>query len=60
MLNFWLPDYDCSVFENYGSPTLVTRLNIAPNMVDPISIKDSKSRLKMEIMDSLGLDAGVI
>ena len=29
----------------YGSPTRVTRLKAAPNMADPISIKDSVSSL---------------
>ena len=27
--------------KSYGSPTRVTRLKVAPNMADPISIKDS-------------------
>ena len=42
MLNYWFPVlttiFQCS--ENYGSPTRVTRLKVAPNMADPISIKD--------------------
>ena len=30
--------FQCS--KNYGSPTRVTSLKVAPNMADPISIKD--------------------
>ena len=33
------------VFQNYCSPTRVTRLKFVPNMADPISTKDSDSRL---------------
>ena len=33
--------------KNYGSPTRVTRLKVTPNMANPISIKDSDSRLKI-------------
>ena len=36
--------FQCS--KNYVSLTCVTRLKVAPNMADPISIKDSDSRLK--------------
>ena len=32
--------------KNYGSPTCVTRLKVAPNKADPIRIKDPDSRLK--------------
>ena len=32
--------------ENYGSPTSVTRLNVAPNMADPISLNEKKRLLK--------------
>ena len=48
MLNYQFPDtiFQCS--KNYGSPTRVTRLKIAPNMADPIKIKNSDSSLKME------------
>ena len=35
----------CQCSKNYISPTRVTRLQVAPNMVDPISIKDSVSSL---------------
>ena len=35
--------YQCS--KNYISPTRATRLKVAPNMADPISIKDSVSSL---------------
>ena len=40
MLNYWFLDY--RVPKNYGNPTRVTRLKVAPNMADPISIKDSR------------------
>ena len=38
------------MFQNYGSSTRVekVRLKVALNMADPISIKDSDSRLKGE------------
>ena len=41
-----LPSFESS--KNYGSPTRVTRLKVAPNMADPISIKDSDSSLKKQ------------
>ena len=44
MLSYQFEDYQCS--KNYGSPTRVTRLKIAPNVADPISIKDTDSHLK--------------
>ena len=31
--------------KNYGSPTRVTRLKVEPNLAEPISIKNSGSRL---------------
>ena len=31
--------------KNYGSPTLVTRLKVAPNMVDPISLNEKALNL---------------
>ena len=36
--------FQCS--KNCGSQTRVTRLKVAPNIVDSISIKDADSRLK--------------
>ena len=34
-------DYHLSVIQNYGSPTHVTMLKVAPNMADSISLKES-------------------
>ena len=34
------------MFQNYGNPTRVTRLKVAPNMADPTSMKHSVSNLK--------------
>ena len=31
--------FQCS--KNYGTPTLVTRLNVAPNMADPINLNEN-------------------
>ena len=31
-----------SVHKNYLSPTRVTRLNVAPNMADPIGLKENR------------------
>ena len=42
-------------FKNYGSPTLVTRSKDAPNMTDPISTKDSDSRLKGSSSEICGI-----
>ena len=42
MLNF---DFQTSIFQfskKYSIPTRVTKLKVAPNMADPISIKDSR------------------
>ena len=36
-------------FKHYGIPTRVTRLKIALNIADPISIKDSDSDLKLAL-----------
>ena len=33
-------------YNDYGSPTCVTRLKVTPNMADPFSIKNSDSRLR--------------
>ena len=44
MLKYWFPDYHLSVTQcskTYGNPTRVTRLKVAPNMADPISISKS-------------------
>ena len=41
------------MFQNDGSPTRVTRFKVAPNMADPISIKDTDSRLKGNVIESL-------
>ena len=38
ILSYSFLDYYLSVFQKYGSPTRVTRLNVAINMADPISI----------------------
>ena len=37
--------FQCS--KNFGSPTSVTRLKIAPNMADPTSMKHSVSSLEV-------------
>ena len=29
------------MFQNYGSPTSVTRLKVVPNMADPISLNEN-------------------
>ena len=42
MLNYEFKDYHLSVFQNYGSPTRVTRLKVAPNMADPISFNEKR------------------
>ena len=42
MLNYQFKDYNLSVFQNDGSPTLVTRLKVAPNMVDSISLNEKR------------------
>ena len=31
-------------FKSYGSPTRVTRLNVAPNMADPISPNEKRQK----------------
>ena len=38
-------DYHLSVFQNYGTPTRVTRLKVAPNMADPKRERSLKSIL---------------
>ena len=42
-----------SVSKSYGCPTHVTRLKVVQNMADPISIKDSDSRLKHPLQGHL-------
>ena len=42
--------FQCS--KNYGSLTHVTWFKVAPNMADPISIKDSDSRLNKHLLVS--------
>ena len=39
--------FQCS--KNHGSPTRVTMLKVTPNKADPISIKDSDSRLNLGV-----------
>ena len=50
MLSYWYPDYHLSVFQKLRYFQDVTRLKVAPNMADPISIKDSDSSLKNLIL----------
>ena len=43
MLNYWF-ELKTVVFQRskiYGTPTLVTRLKVAPNMADPISLNEN-------------------
>ena len=41
MLNYYSEDFHLPVFQNDGSPTHVTRLKVAVNMADPISMEKS-------------------
>ena len=54
MLNYWFPDYHLSVTQcskKYGSLTRVTRLKVAPNMADPISIKDPIKTVVLKVVN---------
>ena len=42
LLNLETIIFQCSI--NYGSPTRVTRLKVAPNMADPISLNKKKKK----------------
>ena len=42
MLNYDLKTIIFQCSKNYGSPTRVTRLKVAPNMADPISLNEKK------------------
>ena len=44
-INLKITIFQCS--KNCGSMTCVTRLKVAPNMADPISLEDSDRRLKL-------------
>ena len=49
--------FQCS--KNYGSLTHVTWFKVAPNMADPISIKDSDSRLNKHLLNLLALSSEI-
>ena len=40
IINIKTTIFKCS--KHYGSPTLVTRLKVAPNMADPISLNEKR------------------
>ena len=42
MLNYKFPDFYLSVFQKLRSLTPVTRLKIAPNMADPMSLNEKR------------------
>ena len=44
ILNYYLKTIIFQCSKNYGSPTRVTRLKVAPNMTDPISLNEKRSR----------------
>ena len=45
LLNYYFSGY-LSLLQNYGSPTRVIGIKDAPNVVDPISVKDTDNGLK--------------
>ena len=55
MLRYYLNTTIFQCRNNYGSPTRVTRLKVAPNMADPISLKDSDRCLNKQCWSESGL-----
>ena len=53
MVNYKFLNYHLQFSKNYGNPTHVTRLKVAPSMADPTSMKHSVSNLKVVL--ALGL-----
>ena len=49
MLNYQFKDYHLSVFQNYGSPTRVTRLKVVVNMTDTTSLMKNSSMLRGDV-----------
>ena len=47
MPNYQIEDDNLSLFQNHVSPTCVARLKVAPNMADPISLKENRLPLSL-------------
>ena len=52
-IKYWFKDYDLPVFQKYGSPSHKTRLKVAPNMADPISLLKTQTDLCLKVTGGL-------